>query len=105
MSLRRVTCTCATELSKFPGVQEVNIYGVQIPNNEDGRAGMCAMLMEDVSETRLQAFYKHASSSLPTYAVPLFLRILPAMQVTGTFKHQKVQMRDEGIDPTKVRDP
>ena len=26
------------------------------------------------------------------------------MQITGTFKHQKVQMRNDGIDPAKVSD-
>ena len=45
-----------------------------------------------------------ASSTLPSYAVPVFLRILPQMQITGTFKHQKVQMRNDGIDPLKVSD-
>merc|ERR1711920_404108 len=99
------TAEVATELSKFSGVSEVNVYGVSIPNNEDGRAGMSAMLMPDVSEANLAAFHRHASSVLPAYAVPLFLRILPEMQITGTFKHQKVQLRAEGIDPAKVGDP
>jgi len=99
------TAEVATELAKFPGVDEVNVYGVQIPNNEDGRAGMSAMIMPDVSDANLAAFYRHASANLPSYAVPLFLRILPAMQITGTFKHQKVQMRNDGIDLSKVSDP
>ena len=33
------TAEVATELAKFPGVDEVNVYGVQIPNNEDGMDG------------------------------------------------------------------
>mmetsp|Transcript_82619 Transcript_82619/g.256638 ORF Transcript_82619/g.256638 Transcript_82619/m.256638 type:complete len:589 (+) Transcript_82619:114-1880(+) len=98
------TAEVATELAKFAGVDEVNVYGVLIPNNEDGRAGMCAMVMEDASEERLAAFYRHAAASLPPYAVPLFLRIQPAMMITGTFKHQKVQLRNEGFDPSKVKD-
>mmetsp|Transcript_82618 Transcript_82618/g.256634 ORF Transcript_82618/g.256634 Transcript_82618/m.256634 type:complete len:589 (+) Transcript_82618:114-1880(+) len=98
------TAEVATELASFAGVDEVNVYGVQIPNNEDGRAGMCAMVMEDASEERLAAFYRHAAASLPPYAVPLFLRIQPAMMITGTFKHQKVQLRNEGFDPSKVKD-
>ena len=98
------TAEVATELAKFPNVDEVNVYGVQIPNNEDGRAGCCAMIMPDTSAENLQRFYTHASSSLPSYSVPVFLRILPQMQITGTFKHQKVQMRNDGIDPVKVSD-
>merc|ERR1712003_511730 len=62
------TAEVASELSKFPGVDEVNVYGVSIPNNEDGRAGMSAILMPDVSEENLAAFHRHASSSLPAYA-------------------------------------
>ena len=98
------TAEVATELAKFPNVEEVNVYGVQIPNNEDGRAGCCAMIMPDTSAANLQRFYEHARSSLPSYSVPVFLRILPQMQITGTFKHQKVQMRNDGIDPVKVSD-
>jgi fatty-acyl-CoA synthase len=98
------TAEVASELAKFPNVDEVNVYGVQIPNNEDGRAGCCAMIMPDTSPENLKRFHQHASSTLPSYAVPVFLRILPQMQITGTFKHQKVQMRNDGIDPLKVSD-
>jgi len=99
------TAEVATELARFEGVDEVNVYGVQIPNNEDGRAGMCALVMDNFSEERLVAFARHAMANLPSYAVPLFLRIQPQMQITGTFKHQKVQLRNEGFDPSKVKDP
>lgn len=37
----------------------------------------------------------HCAEHLPPYARPLFLRLLPEMEVTGTFKHQKVKLRDE----------
>jgi len=97
------TAEVASELSKFKGVEEVNVYGVQIPNNEDGRAGMCAMILKEGASTEsLARFLSHAKANLPSYAVPVFLRMLPAMQITGTFKHQKVQMRKDGID---VQDP
>lgn len=99
------TAEVATELATFEGVDEVNVYGVQIPNNEDGRAGMCSLVMESPTAERLTAFYKHATANLPSYAVPLFLRLQQQMQITGTFKHQKVQLRNEGFDPSKVKDP
>lgn len=35
-------------------------------------------------------------------ARPLFIRKLAAMKITGTFKHQKAQLRKQGMDPTKV---
>lgn len=96
------TAEVATELARYPGVDEVNVYGVQIPNSTDGRAGCVALVMPDTSEENLDRFYKHASSSLPSYSVPVFLRVLPQMQITGTFKHQKVQLRNEGIDLEKI---
>jgi len=34
--------------------------------------------------------------------VPLFLRIRKNVEVTGTLKHQKVALRNEGVDPTNV---
>ena len=43
--------------------------------------------------------------SLPAYAVPLFVRLLPKVELTGTFKLKKVQLRNEGFDINKVHDP
>ena len=43
--------------------------------------------------------------SLPAYAVPLFVRLLPRVELTGTFKLKKVQLRNEGFDIGKVHDP
>jgi len=61
-------------ISTFPGVQEVNVYGVQIPGS-DGRAGMCALVPEgNVDFVKLGQF---VSSKLPSYSIPLFLRVLP----------------------------
>jgi len=53
----------------------------------------------------LDGFAKHCISNLPAYSVPVFVRYLPAMDLTGTFKLQKVQLRQDGCDPSKVSDP
>jgi fatty-acyl-CoA synthase len=47
----------------------------------------------------------HVARELPSYARPLFLRIQPELEVTGTFKHRKVELVEEGFDPARVRDP
>ena len=39
---------------------------------------------------------------MPRYAVPLFLRLRKHVEVTGTLKHQKVELRNEGVDPENV---
>ena len=43
--------------------------------------------------------------SLPAYAVPLFVHLLPQVELTGTFKLKKVQLRNEGFDINKVHGP
>lgn len=42
--------------------------------------------------------------NLPTYACPLFIRVLENMPLTGTFKLKKVELQQEGIDITKIKD-
>ncbi|CAE7409069.1 Slc27a4 [Symbiodinium natans] len=94
-------------LSSFPGVEEANVYGVKVPGESDGRACMAALngSQELQNREKLDALQALCEKELPSYARPLFLRFLPSMEVTGTFKHQKVQLRNEGIDLTKVQDP
>jgi len=33
------------------------------------------------------------------------VRVLPEMEMTGTFKLRKVTLQDEGFDPARVADP
>jgi len=61
-------------LSVFPGVKEVNVYGVEV-KGADGRAGMAAMVLDDNID--LKGLAAHAIKDLPSYAVPVFLRKLP----------------------------
>ena len=39
---------------------------------------------------------------LPPYARPLFIRMAPAIETTGTFKYRKVDLVRDGFDPAKV---
>jgi len=90
-------------LDAFPTVHEANVYGVEIPG-ADGRAGMAAVKTEEGFD--LEAFAAHVNEELASYQRPLFLRLLAGdMNVTGTFKHQKVEYRDQGWDPARVDDP
>jgi acyl-CoA synthetase (AMP-forming)/AMP-acid ligase II len=100
------TTEVAEVVSVFPGVEEANVYGVLIPNNRDGRAPMAAITLKGRSEeVDLKAMAKHFKKNLPDYAVPLFLRFTPKIDITATFKHQKVELRNEGMDIAKVKDP
>ena len=90
-------------LNGTPGVSETNVYGVQIPGS-DGRAGMAALVLEPGAQFDPIAFYAHAEP-LPAYARPLFVRIVPAMDVTGTLKQRKMDLQRQGYDPSTTNDP
>lgn len=84
-----------------PGVEEANVYGVRV-GDLDGRAGMAAIVVGKTFD--LAAFSAFVARELPAYAQPLFLRMLPAIETTGTFKYRKLDLVADGFDPAKVRD-
>ena len=64
---------------------------------------LAALVVEpDFDPRRL---YAHLSAELPGYALPRFLRLVESLSTTGTFKHKKVELREEGWDPERVSDP
>lgn len=48
---------------------------------------------------------KKIKKSLPYFAHPVFVRILPEIEMTGTFKLKKMDLQKEGYDVTKISDP
>ncbi len=52
----------------------------------------------DLSPDDLQNLYRRCETSLPGYTIPRFLRIVPAMPMTSTFKQRKVDYVKEGFD-------
>ena len=92
----------AERLQAAPGVLQANVYGVAVEGAE-GRAGMAALVVDESFDVK--AFGDHIAQELPTYAQPLFVRVLPAMDTTGTFKMRKMDLVADGYDPAKVRGP
>lgn len=88
-------------VTSCPGVTDAAVYGVTVPG-ADGRAGMAAIAVEPGFE--LAAFREHLATRLPEYARPVFLRIVSAIEITGTFKLRKQELANEGYDRTKIRD-
>lgn len=93
------TSEVAEALTVVPGIEEVNVYGVAVPGH-DGRAGMAALVAPDFDPTDLAT-----KLQLPTFARPLFLRLRPAMEITGTFKLKKADLVKDGFDPASINDP
>jgi fatty-acyl-CoA synthase len=92
----------AERLQAAPGVDVATVYGVEMPG-ADGRAGMAALVVDGAFD--IKAFGEHVARELPPYAQPVFVRILPAMDTTGTFKIRKVDLLADGYDPAKIRGP
>ncbi|MFP6816954.1 MAG: long-chain-acyl-CoA synthetase [Pseudomonadales bacterium] len=89
----------------FPQVKFCNVYGVEVPR-ADGRAGMAALTLEDdVAQLDIEGFSTYISDSLPAYARPVFLRIQNDIDVTGTFKMVKGDLRKQGYSLDEVEDP
>ncbi len=90
------TAQVLAALSAAPGVLEGVVYGVQVPGM-DGRAGMAALVVDESFD--LVEFRRVAASGLPSYARPVFLRLLDQLEATGTFKPKKQELIKQGVDP------
>lgn len=82
-------------LTSYPGVAEACVYGVKLPGHE-GRAGMAAIVVNDHFDPA--TLFEHLSARLPRYAHPRFLRVVESLEVTGSFKHRKLDLVRQGID-------
>ncbi|XP_007081895.3 very long-chain acyl-CoA synthetase [Panthera tigris] len=96
-----------TEVADIVGlvdfVQEVNVYGVSVPGHE-GRIGMASVKMQENHEFDGKKLFNHVVDYLPSYARPRFLRIQDTIEITGTFKHRKVTLVEEGFNPAVIKD-
>ena len=89
-------------LAAAPGIREASVYGVSVPGAE-GRAGMAALVVDgDFSLDDLPSWLK---ARLAHYAWPIFLRLAPRIDVTGTFKQRKLDLVRDGFDPSAIPDP
>jgi fatty-acyl-CoA synthase len=94
----------AEALAAFPGLELANVYGVRVPGTE-GRAGMAALVFAPGVSFDPAAFFAFSAECLPYYAVPLFVRLPDAVDMTATFKLRKFDLQREGYDPAATSDP
>ncbi|KAG1930723.1 long-chain fatty acid transport protein 6 [Pimephales promelas] len=97
-----------TEVTEILGlvdfIQEVNVYGVQVPGNE-GRAGMAAVIVKPECTFDREKLFNFVLKELPSYARPLFIRLQESMEMTSTFKQQKFGLVESGFNPSTITDP
>ena len=88
-------------LNSFEQVNMANVYGVKVPKSE-GRAGMVAFncTLDDFNWDEFSSF---VSEKLPSYAQPIFVRIIEELETTGTFKLKKNDLREEAYHLDKVK--
>lgn len=96
------TAEVESVMSKVLGLRDVVVYGVMVPGTE-GRAGMAAIVDPD-NRVDLAALVHSLKKLLPSYACPMFLRIVHNVDLTGTFKLQKNKLRKEGFDIGVIED-
>ncbi|XP_022048619.1 hsFATP2a_ACSVL_like domain-containing protein [Acanthochromis polyacanthus] len=85
-------------------ILEANVYGVKVEGHE-GRIGMAALTLKEGQDFDCSDAYKQVATYLPAYARPRFIRIQPALEMTGTFKMRKVKLVEEGFNPAQIKDP
>jgi len=93
-------------INKHPDIEFTNVYGVEIPGT-DGRAGMAAIIFRegvDIGSVDLDSISRHINDNLPSYARPVFIRVLADLPTTSTFKLQKNELREQAYHLDKVQD-
>lgn len=82
-------------LGSHPDVDQAVVFGVDVPGT-DGKAGMAALTLRSGKKFDGASLATHAYESLPSYAVPLFVRVVESLEATSTFKSKKVELRKTG---------
>ncbi|XP_063919296.1 long-chain fatty acid transport protein 4-like [Zophobas morio] len=89
-------------ISNLLNLEDAVVYGVKVPFHE-GRAGMVA-LIDRTQSFNVNNFYDNLNHYLPMYCIPLFVRVVRSVSLTGTFKLLKVDLQREGFDVGKIKD-
>jgi fatty-acyl-CoA synthase len=96
------TAEVAEQLAQADGVLEANVYGVPVAG-QDGKAGMAALTVDETFD--ITTLYERVEANMPAYAQPMFIRLQRQIETTGTFKYRKVDLVEEGFDPSRTKDP
>ncbi|ADG77794.1 AMP-dependent synthetase and ligase OS=Tsukamurella paurometabola (strain ATCC 8368 / DSM /CCUG 35730 / CIP 100753 / JCM 10117 / KCTC 9821 / NBRC 16120/ NCIMB 702349 / NCTC 13040) OX=521096 GN=Tpau_1163 PE=3 SV=1 [Tsukamurella paurometabola] len=86
-------------LDEADQVEGAIVYGVAIPG-ADGKAGMAAVKLAQDWDFDGAVLATELRDRLPGYAIPLYVRLVPSLEVTSTFKSLKGDLRKEGFEST-----
>ncbi|MBF6370660.1 long-chain-acyl-CoA synthetase, partial [Nocardia puris] len=69
-------------LAHHDSIAEAVVFGVDVPGT-DGKAGMAAVTLHPDAEFDGRGLARVAYEQLPSYAVPLFVRVVPELEQTS----------------------
>lgn len=98
------TTQVSNVVNRFGQMEDVNVYGVQVPGME-GRCGMAAIKLLDGEVIDWAKLGEFVCDQLPPYARPYFIRLRSTIDATNSFKQVKTQLQKEGFDPHVIKDP
>lgn len=91
-------------LGSHPSIAGCAVYGVEIPDT-NGKAGMATITPHPEKETDFEELLSYMVENLPPYAVPVFIRIKTEIDITGTFKYKKADLKKEGYNVNDISEP
>jgi fatty-acyl-CoA synthase len=97
------TLEVADTLNGKAGVSETNAFAVTLPGRSEPVL-MAAVVLARGARFDGAAFYA-AGRILAPAARPVFVRVVPVMDVTGVLKQRKSELQRQGYDPTRLPDP
>ncbi|XP_014278845.1 long-chain fatty acid transport protein 4 [Halyomorpha halys] len=90
-------------ISSKIGLKDCIVFGVEVGDLE-GRAGMAA-IVEPSGTLDFEGLASSLKTSLPSYAHPLFIRLISEVEMTGTYKLKKTALVKDGFNPFVIKDP
>ncbi|CAG2174847.1 unnamed protein product [Oppiella nova] len=90
-------------IQKAVGLTDCAVFGVPIDNCE-GKAGMVVIARLPNAPIDMKKLYKTLCHELPSYAVPVFVRLADNIAVTATYKLNKQGLEKIGFDPNVITD-
>jgi solute carrier family 27 fatty acid transporter 1/4 len=69
----------------------------------EGRAGMVT-IADPNNALDVKNLASKLGKSLPSYARPIFIRVIDKCEITTTFKIKKTVLQKDGFDPSRIKD-
>jgi acyl-CoA synthetase (AMP-forming)/AMP-acid ligase II len=80
------------------------VYGIEIPKHE-GKAGMAAIKFKPTVGFQPDEISRFVLKVLPKYSIPVFIRVREQLEMTGSNKIRKANLRKEGYNLNNVNEP